>query len=194
MSAAVKQFADKGFGGARIGDIAAQAGVNKAALYYHIGDKEELYAMVIEQVLGGIADQMNDRIKMASTNPERIRAFIGLLAQNISDNPYIAPLLLREVASGGTNLPDKVMLQMVRIFGALFCVLEDAKAEGRFGPVNPLILHLMILGGVAAYSAGEEMRRRIGSLGEEELHDELDVSTEEAAAQMADLIVKGLGQ
>jgi len=39
-------FAEQGFAGARVDEIARRAGVNKATLYYQIGDKKALYAEV----------------------------------------------------------------------------------------------------------------------------------------------------
>ena len=192
MQAAIIHFSRKGFGGARIDEIAREAGVNKAAIYYHIGDKAALYERVVEQVLGGMADRLTDHIKEAPTDSERIRAFIVTLAKNIRENQYIAPLMLREIADGGAALPDKVMLQMVRIFGALFCILDEASAQGRYREVNPLIMHLLILGGLSAFIAGRGMRDRIASLGGEDIRLDPDVSEEEAGGHIADLIAQAL--
>ncbi|MCD6588326.1 MAG: helix-turn-helix transcriptional regulator, partial [Candidatus Fermentibacteraceae bacterium] len=46
LDAAAEEFAEKGFSGARVDEIARRAGINKAMLYYRIGDKEELYRRV----------------------------------------------------------------------------------------------------------------------------------------------------
>jgi AcrR family transcriptional regulator len=194
MQAAITHFSRRGFGGARIDEIAREAGVNKAALYYHIGDKTSLYERVVEQVLGDIADRLADNIKEAETDSERIRAFIITLAGNISKNEHIAPLILREIADGAAALPDKVMLQMVRIFSALFCILDEAIVQERYRDVNPLILHLLILGGVAAFAAGKGMRERIASLGGEDIRLDPDVSEEEAGLHIADLLAQALNK
>jgi len=42
ISAAMAVFSRDGFNGARVDEIAREAGVNKATLYYHVGDKEAL--------------------------------------------------------------------------------------------------------------------------------------------------------
>ncbi len=52
LQAAVEVFSEEGFAGARIDKIAALAGCNKQLLYHHFGDKEALYAAVIEAELG----------------------------------------------------------------------------------------------------------------------------------------------
>jgi AcrR family transcriptional regulator len=48
LEAATAEFANHGFGGARIDRIAKVAGANKRMLYYHVGNKEELYLEVLE--------------------------------------------------------------------------------------------------------------------------------------------------
>ena len=40
LAAAKEVFAEVGFAGARVDEIARRADVNKASLYYHIGDKK----------------------------------------------------------------------------------------------------------------------------------------------------------
>ena len=43
LAAAVKEFTEKGYSGARIDSIAARAGANKRMIYHYFGDKEALY-------------------------------------------------------------------------------------------------------------------------------------------------------
>jgi len=48
LEAAKQEFAAHGLAGARVDRIAAKAGANKRMLYYHVGNKEELYLTVLE--------------------------------------------------------------------------------------------------------------------------------------------------
>ena len=52
-----KLFAEKGFEGTTVEEIAAQAGVSKPVVYEHFGGKEGLYAVVVDReiqaLLGG---------------------------------------------------------------------------------------------------------------------------------------------
>ena len=48
-------FAEHGYNGAHMDEIARRANVNKATLYYQIGDKDTLYANVIHCVIGSVA-------------------------------------------------------------------------------------------------------------------------------------------
>jgi TetR/AcrR family transcriptional regulator len=49
VDAARAEFADHGFAGARVGDIADRAGVNKQLISYYFGGKEGLYQAILEQ-------------------------------------------------------------------------------------------------------------------------------------------------
>jgi AcrR family transcriptional regulator len=48
LAAAIKEFTEKGYSGARIEEIAERANVNKRMLYHYFGDKEALYLAVLE--------------------------------------------------------------------------------------------------------------------------------------------------
>jgi len=50
LAAALPLFADAGFHGVSMRDVAAAAGVTPAALYYHFPDKEQLYLALIAHV------------------------------------------------------------------------------------------------------------------------------------------------
>ena len=57
FSAATKVFAKKGFDGARVDKIAAEAGVNKQLLYHHFGSKDGLFTAVLERAYENIRKQ-----------------------------------------------------------------------------------------------------------------------------------------
>src|SRR5579871_4923090 len=54
LAAAVREFTEKGYGGARVDGIAKRAGANKRMLYHYFGDKEALYLAVLEGAYVGI--------------------------------------------------------------------------------------------------------------------------------------------
>src|SRR5437016_13458840 len=49
LKAAFKEFAGKGFAGARVDSIARRAGINKRMLYHYFGDKEALFREVLRR-------------------------------------------------------------------------------------------------------------------------------------------------
>lgn len=62
LDTATAEFAEHGFGGARVDRIADLAGVNKATIYYHIGNKRDLYLQVVRRLVRGVAEQLQRRV------------------------------------------------------------------------------------------------------------------------------------
>ena len=57
LDAAAGVFAQKGFDGARVDSIAAEAGTNKQLLYHHFGNKDALFTAVLERAYRDIRRQ-----------------------------------------------------------------------------------------------------------------------------------------
>ena len=57
LQAATVEFAEHGLAGARIDRIAERAGANKRLLYVYFGDKDELFAAVLQHQVGKLAEE-----------------------------------------------------------------------------------------------------------------------------------------
>ena len=58
LAAAAREFAQRGYAGARVDRIARLARVNKAMLYYHFGSKQELYRQLLRDTFGAVASEL----------------------------------------------------------------------------------------------------------------------------------------
>jgi AcrR family transcriptional regulator len=54
LAAAMREFTERGYEGARVDNIASRAGVNKRMLYHYFGNKEALYVAVLESSYASI--------------------------------------------------------------------------------------------------------------------------------------------
>jgi AcrR family transcriptional regulator len=54
LAAAVKEFTERGYEGARVDNIADRAGINKRMLYHYFGNKQALYVAVLESSYAAI--------------------------------------------------------------------------------------------------------------------------------------------
>jgi AcrR family transcriptional regulator len=151
LTAARKTFAEYGYSGTHVDEIAQRAGVNKASLYYQIGDKDTLYANVIHQVLGNIAQGIAQAVARADSPEEKLKAYILFIADAVDKNPEIPPIMMREVASGGANLPRVVVEDIASVLTILTGILEEGRKKGIFTEVVPFLIHMMILGSILFY-------------------------------------------
>lgn len=194
LDAAAEVFAEKGYDGARVEQLARAAGVNKATLYYQIGDKEALYHAVLERVFRRTADEVEAALAETEDCEEQIRRFITVFAETTGNSRYMSPILLREVASGGKNLPDAAVREMGRVLGALTATLEKGVEAGRFRPVNDFMVHMMIVGSLNLYAANEPIRRRNAERRPEIYQPAHFISNREAGEQIAELVLAAIRQ
>ncbi len=160
LEAAANVFSESGFSGARMDEIAERAGVNKAMIYYHIGDKETLYAEVINNVIGNTAETIAREIKGVREPQEKLRIYIRTLARNIDNNPQVAPIMMREVASGGKHLPEVVVRDIFRIVNMLRETLKEGADMGLFRETIPFLVHIMVIGALITYKTSAPIRTR----------------------------------
>ncbi len=192
LEAAAEVFADKGYDGARVDELARAAGVNKATLYYQIGDKEALYHAVLERVLRRTADEAEASLAALDDDIARIEAFIATFAHHAGSMRYAAPIMLREVASGGRNMPDSALAQMGRILGLLDKTLAHGVEQGQFRPVNSFMVHMMIVGGLMLYAANEPIRQRNVKANPDIYKAEHFLSHEEAGREISALVLAAI--
>ena len=160
LAVARKVFAEHGYNGTHMDEIATRANVNKATLYYQIGDKDTLYANVIHQVIGNVAQDIVRAVAEARTPEEKLKAYIACIAQAVDKNPEIPPIMMREIASGGVNLPRLVVEDFVSVIATLMGSLEEGTKKGIFIETIPFLIHMMILGSILLYKGSLPIKDR----------------------------------
>src|SRR5262245_12136184 len=95
LAAAEHQFAERGFEVTRLEDIAVEVGIRRAAIFYHFGDKQELYA----EVLGELLREWTVALPSGGSAAERLEAALTGFVDYVARRPSIARLLLREAAT-----------------------------------------------------------------------------------------------
>lgn len=191
LEAATREFVEHGFAGARVDAIARRAGLNKATLYYQIGDKRALYAAVLDCLLGRLADRVERAVAQADGPEAQLRAY-ALAFGDPELLPTVAPVMLREVAAGGRDLPTEALKQMGRIVGTVVRVVANGVEQGLFRPASPHLVHMMVVGTLSFYTSGAPIRDRVAAEGLEAFAPESMPSPDAGAAQLAELLVDAL--
>jgi AcrR family transcriptional regulator len=189
LRTATEVFAEKGYDGARVDEIARAAKVNKATLYYQIGDKQALYEAIIQRVMCGMADEIEQRVGTAASAADKLRGFIDTLACHGGIARQFSSIMMREIADGGVRLHDPALRQMGRILGLLSGILELGVETGEFRPVNPLVTHMLIIGSLMVYNTNEPIRTRITGLSDNGVEEDHFVPTEEMAGYVSDQVL-----
>ena len=95
-------FAERGFEGTSIEEIAAQADVSKPVVYEHFGGKEGLYAVVVDREVERFLAMATSILGGANTR-EKFEAAAVALLRYIEDNSDGFRILVRDSPSPGSG-------------------------------------------------------------------------------------------
>ena len=92
--AARRAFAEKGFAGASVRDIARAANANPALIRYHFGSKEGLYQRVIQDAMEDLRDRLVGALQQGGTIGERLNRVIEAQVDHLTEERDF-PLLVQ---------------------------------------------------------------------------------------------------
>jgi len=149
LAASLKEFTEKGFGGARIDAIAAHANINKRMLYHYFGGKEALYLAVLEHSYAGIRDA-ETALDLGHRDPkEAVRALVLFTWNYYLDHPEFLSLLNTENLHRGKYLKrsNRVVAMNSPLISGLTDVLQRGVKLGEFrAGIDALDVYLSIAG------------------------------------------------
>lgn len=147
VKVATKEFADKGYAGARVDEIAAKTHTTKRMIYYYYGDKDGLYQAVLDASYGKIR-RLEQKVAHVDDDPV---AALRSLAELTFDHHDRNPDFIRIVA--GENILKAAHLKhaagVARLGNPALDVLEQildaGRAQGKFRTdVDALDVHQAI--------------------------------------------------
>jgi AcrR family transcriptional regulator len=104
LEAAHKVFQKKGFTGARMQEIADEAGINKAMLHYCFKNKELLFEAIFMKAFSQLAPQINEIFNSNASVFDKIRKFTSSYISFVIENPFLPQFIIQEI----NNNPDFV--------------------------------------------------------------------------------------
>jgi AcrR family transcriptional regulator len=124
----VRVFARKGYHAARVGDIAAEAGVAHGLLYHYFDSKEKLLETIFRETwteLLTALEQVEEEVRPAS---EQLRQVAAILLRSWRRDPDLVRVLVREVARS-PQLGGRVG-EIERAFAVLERIIERGQRAG----------------------------------------------------------------
>jgi AcrR family transcriptional regulator len=147
LHAAREEFSQHGLSGARVSSIVDNAGVNKQLLYYYFGDKENLYAEVLERAYGELrVGEQALNLDMLAPD-EAIRRFIEFNFDFLVEHHYFVALLNDENLHKARHIKHSEQLPLLhdRLRHTIGGPLKRGLADGTFRrKVDPVDLYISI--------------------------------------------------
>ena len=144
--AAEKVFAEKGFIGSKVSEIAALAQVAEGTVYEYFENKEKLILAVSEKRLGEYQKQIPELFHIKSPL-RKLRRFIRYFFSTFFANRDFLKLFLVEVQLSFRFFGSKAYELFRDYFRLIETIIEEGKADGIFRPnVNPRAFRNMFIG------------------------------------------------
>lgn len=138
---ATRLFASKGFDATSLRDIASEAGLTKAAVYYHFPDKVKLYEAVVLSRHDDTYQEVRSAIEQEATSLGKLKAFMGACARRIDTDRagWVAHTNLFWSLDRDQRSPAMLEARR-RLERTLRDIIAAAIEDGALKPVDPPML------------------------------------------------------
>jgi AcrR family transcriptional regulator len=130
VAEATRLFAERGYEGASMGDLAERVGLRKASLFHHFPSKDVLYAQVLGELMENVKVATLSAATAEGSFEERLDLMTDALTATLGAQPHAARLLVREALDWGPVMKER----LARIINDILAAsLEFARAGQREG-------------------------------------------------------------
>jgi len=157
FEAAATAFAEHGFDGVSVDDIAQIAQVNKAMIYYHFADKLALYRAVVGDMLDSVGAAVTEIAESSTSPTDKLDRFIDRFVRLAETRPWFPTLMLREISAGAPHLDLETFAKIRIVFGAFAQILAEGQTAGVFRSVQPMLAYTTVIGPLLFNVARERM-------------------------------------
>jgi len=98
LDAAIRVFAEHGYHGARVGDIAEDAGVAHGLLYHYFSSKDEVLRTIFVENWGELIGRFRAVEDADEPAPEKLEGITKILLRTWRNDPALVTVMVREVA------------------------------------------------------------------------------------------------
>lgn len=137
LEAATRLFAEKGYEGASMSDLADRVGLRKASLFHHFASKEELREAVLARLVDEVGTAIAKSAMGEGSYVERLDALSAAVPRVLAVNPYAARVLFREAMEWRANEERAVARGVQRVLDGALEFIRGGQQRGVFRAGDP---------------------------------------------------------
>ena len=144
LAAARSVFVRRGTAGARMQEIAEEAGVNQALLHYYFRSKDGLAAAVFHEAAGRLVPAVLRVLGSQASLEQKVEKFVHLYIDTVRQSPFLPGYILAELhhhPERTVALKDAIGAQPLEMAAALFqrlgVELRERAEAGTMRPIAP---------------------------------------------------------
>ncbi len=159
VQAAKQIFIRKGMDGARMQEIADEAGINKAMLHYYFHSKDQLFDEVFYGILSQLIPGLIAIFKGDEPFPDKIEAIVTEYDTYMSRNPFLPQFVFREINRDPEQL-SKFMSDQGLNFELVEVMINREVSSGHIRPITFPHLFANIIGMIVMPYIGRPLFQR----------------------------------
>lgn len=144
LDEALRCFAERGYDGTSLNDIAAGVGIRRPSLLHHFPSKEILYGDVFERLLSEWIERLDHAFAHSASGWEKAELVLRSGFDLFSETPDYVRIMRREALDGGVHLGIDLSAVIRPFFDGAVAYLEEQMRLGYFRHHDAR--HLLITG------------------------------------------------
>ena len=137
MAEAVRCFAEVGYDGTSLNDIAAGVGIRRPSLLHHFPSKDALYGEVFERLLSDFFGQVEEAAASDLVGWDKVETVLAVAFRIFQETPDYVKLMRREAIDGGSHLGIDLAAVLRPMFESAARYLRREMDLGRFRLHDP---------------------------------------------------------
>ena len=188
LASAKKIFVEKGMAGARMQDIADDAGINKAMLHYYFRSKEKLFEVIFKEAATRLFPAISNILNSEMPLFDKIRRFTHDYLEIVIENPFLPLFVLNEINKRPQAFGKKIFGHNRPPIHILAEQIEQEIRKKTIKPVNPAHLVMNMMSMCVFPFVGKPMIQMIMNIDDTQFRNMM----EERKTMIADFIIASI--
>ncbi len=152
LSAAKRQFAEKGFYGASIAQVAGELGLTKQALLYHFKRKEDLYAEVLQDISGRLLRFVHSTLRSSDMPERQLEDILLGLYFSSREHPLDTQILVRELLDNQSRAEQVKDWYLLPFLGEMVAIVRRIRGFENVPASTAFCMVYQLLGSIEYFA------------------------------------------
>ncbi|MFL5277582.1 MAG: TetR/AcrR family transcriptional regulator [Myxococcales bacterium] len=180
LDAAVRVFAERGFFGATVAEIARAAGVADGTIYLYFKNKDDVLLRLFDEKMTELLGEAKTAAAQEGPSSARLARLVQLHLALVEKDPELAQVLIVELRQSAQFLKAEGRQKLAAYLDVFGQIVREGQEAGEFDPsVSPQTVKRAIFGALDELALGWLMSGRRSSL-------------KKTAAEVSGWLVRGL--